>query len=72
MSTACRYDSLVALNNLQTIVHVSLVRVSTSRIVCRRVQDMFKLEEDEMYTTVTFMSGCAAITVQCNQRCKSV
>ena len=47
MSTACRYDSLVALNNLQTIVHASLVRVSTSRIVCRRVQDMFKSEEDD-------------------------
>ena len=41
------YVSLVALNNLQTIGHASLVRVSTSRIVCRRVQDMFKSEEDD-------------------------
>ena len=73
--------SLVALNNPQTtcIGHVSivcvstcrivceLVCVSTGRIVCRHVQDMFQPEEGGMYTTVTFMSGCAAITVQGNQ-----
>ena len=44
MSTAYR---MLTLNNLQTIGHVSLVCVSTSRIVCRRVQDRFKSEEDD-------------------------